>query len=120
MFTFLTTDHTCQRLFSALAFVLMAPLSQAQVIEERLVIPLTEQGRWPASIPRPQTGQSSADVERHLGPPQNISAPVGQPPIIRWQYPGFTVYFEYDHVIHTVVNPPPRHQDSTSGEDTVE
>jgi hypothetical protein len=28
---------------------------------------------------------------------------VGKPPISRWEYPGFIVYFESDHVIHSVV-----------------
>ena len=29
---------------------------------------------------------------------------VGKPPISRWEYPGFVVYFEHDHVIHSVVS----------------
>jgi hypothetical protein len=28
---------------------------------------------------------------------------VGRPPISRWEYPGFIVYFEHEHVIHAVV-----------------
>jgi len=28
---------------------------------------------------------------------------VGKPPISRWEYPGFVVYFEHEHVIHSVV-----------------
>ena len=29
---------------------------------------------------------------------------VGNPPISRWEYPGFVVYFEHEHVIHSVVS----------------
>jgi hypothetical protein len=32
-------------------------------------------------------------------------APVGQPPIERWEYPGFIVYFEYRNVLHSVAEP---------------
>jgi hypothetical protein len=27
---------------------------------------------------------------------------VGDPPITRWEYPGFVVYFEHHLVVHTV------------------
>ena len=33
------------------------------------------------------------------------AAPSAQPPITRWEYPGFVVYFENNHVVHTVVAP---------------
>ncbi len=41
-------------------------------------------------------------VESTFGAPSNRVAAVGQPPITRWEYPGFVVYFEHQHVIHTV------------------
>ena len=41
-------------------------------------------------------------VEATFGAPTNRAAPVGEPPITRWEYPGFTVYFERQYVIHTV------------------
>ena len=31
---------------------------------------------------------------------------VGDPPIIRWIYPSYTVYFEYQYVINSVLNVP--------------
>lgn len=51
---------------------------------------------------RPRTGSSMAAVEARFGAPASRSAAVGQPPITRWDYPGFVVYFEHDHVIHAV------------------
>ncbi len=51
---------------------------------------------------RPKEGRSMKDVEARFGAPTSRSAAVGQPPITRWDYPGFVVYFEYDHVIHAV------------------
>ena len=41
-------------------------------------------------------------VKRVVGAPSRRHAAVGQPPITRWDYPGFSVYFEYDKVINSV------------------
>jgi hypothetical protein len=51
---------------------------------------------------RPARGESKARVEQRFGAPTRMVAAVGDPPISRWEYPGFIVYFEYDHVIHAV------------------
>jgi hypothetical protein len=58
----------------------------------------------------PSSGMSMDSVEAKYGAPTRRVAPVGgasaqQPPITRWEYPGFTVYFENSRVIHTVVTP---------------
>jgi hypothetical protein len=53
-------------------------------------------------VAMPQRGISMADVERSFGTPQRKVDAVGQPPISRWVYPNFVVYFEYDKVIHAV------------------
>lgn len=50
----------------------------------------------------PERGQSMSSVLRHYGEPQQRIAAVGQPPISRWVYPEFTVYFEYRRTIHSV------------------
>ncbi len=51
---------------------------------------------------RPARGISMANVEARFGSPASRTAAVGKPPITRWDYPGFIVYFEYDHVVHSV------------------
>lgn len=51
---------------------------------------------------RPAKGQSMATVEASFGKPAEVVAAVGQPPITRWVYDGFTVYFEGDKVLHAV------------------
>ena len=56
----------------------------------------------PANVAAPTRGISMAQVERRYGAPSERAAAVGQPPITRWVYPTFTVYFEYDHVVHAV------------------
>ena len=44
----------------------------------------------------------------HLGLQAEEHQPVGQPPITRWDYREFSVYFEYDHVINSVRHHRPR------------
>ena len=51
---------------------------------------------------RPTRGLSMDSVEARWGAPVSRSAPVGKPPITRWEYPSFVVYFEYQHVIDAV------------------
>lgn len=51
---------------------------------------------------KPTRGMSRAKVESMYGTPAARQGPVGDPPISRWDYPGFAVYFEYDKVIHAV------------------
>jgi hypothetical protein len=52
---------------------------------------------------RPKAGQTMAAVESTYGEPTQKHATVGEPPITRWDYPGFSVYFEGNRVIHAVV-----------------
>jgi len=41
-------------------------------------------------------------VEKRFGAPASRHPTVGQPPITRWDYTGFAVFFEKDRVIHAV------------------
>lgn len=58
-----------------------------------------------SDIDRPAKGMSMKTVEAKYGAPQDRHDAVGNPPITRWDYPLFTVYFEHEYVIHAVVNP---------------
>lgn len=74
----------------------LAAVSRAQADELQLT---TEpQG----SATRPARGMSMEKVEATFGAPSNRVPAVGQPPITRWEYPGFVVYFEHQLVIHAV------------------
>ena len=57
-----------------------------------------------AGVLRPTNGMTMAQVEARFGPPQKKDPAVGQPPITRWVYAKFTVYFEKNLVIHAVVH----------------
>ena len=52
---------------------------------------------------RPTRGMTQASVESKYGSPKSVDAAVGEPPITRWEYSDFVVFFEYDRVIHAVV-----------------
>lgn len=59
-------------------------------------------------IDKPIKGSSMATVERQYGAPLKKHPAVGgghpqQPPITRWDYPGFTVFFEHQHVVDAVI-----------------
>jgi hypothetical protein len=44
-----------------------------------------------------------ATVQSRYGEPTNRHSAVGDPPITRWDYPQFAVYFEHDRVLHAVL-----------------
>ncbi len=52
---------------------------------------------------RPSRGSTMSAVESRYGEPTSRHAAVGQPPITRWDYPQFSVYFEHDRVLHAVL-----------------
>ncbi len=53
----------------------------------------------------PANGLSMAEVERRFGEPADRSSAVGDPPITRWTYEDYSVYFEHDLVIESVLHP---------------
>ncbi len=57
----------------------------------------------PSDIATPSRGMSMSEVTNKFGAPVTKVPAVGNPPISRWEYPGFVVYFERDHVIHSVI-----------------
>ncbi|NIR58389.1 MAG: hypothetical protein GWO02_02150 [Gammaproteobacteria bacterium] len=57
----------------------------------------------PGGLERPGGGMTMAQVRDAFGEPQERSGPVGDPPISRWVYDEFVVYFEGERVLHSVV-----------------
>ncbi|TBW59125.1 hypothetical protein EZI54_02085 [Marinobacter halodurans] len=72
---------------------------------DELKTPVMQQGTERGTVDMPRHGQLQDQVRQHYGQPQAIKGPVGDPPITQWIYDDFTVYFEYDHVIHSVRKP---------------
>jgi len=69
--------------------------------------------RQNASSAHPTRGMTMQQVQDRFGAPEQKMAPEPstaqgplKPPIVRWVYPQFTVYFERGYVIHTVLTHP--------------
>ena len=53
----------------------------------------------------PRNGLNKAAVEAKFGTPQEKVPAVGEPPISSWRYDTYSVYFEHDLVLFTVLHP---------------
>jgi hypothetical protein len=56
-----------------------------------------------SDVATPARGMTMDQVSTKFGAPVTKVPAVGNPPISRWEYPGFVVYFEREHVIHSVI-----------------
>ncbi len=55
-------------------------------------------------VPRPTRGLTMSQVERQFGAPRMKHPAVGQPPITRWDYDSYSVFFEHQYVLDSVVH----------------
>lgn len=82
--------------------VLLAPagtqVAQADVL-------LIEEVRHSENLQLPTNGLSKQEVRAQFGAPANTHAAVGDPPITRWEYQEWSVYFERDLVLFAVLHP---------------
>lgn len=86
-------------LLPALLLSLTLP-THAEIIR----IPLGQQGA--SDVAMPDRGDSKMQVLERFGLADEEHPTVGQPPITRWDYRAFSVYFEGDRVINSVVHHP--------------
>ena len=98
-----TKSNYKSRLLSLAAVVLgfVSFSFSQQLAADTLPIPVAEQGNQ--TLPVPKNGLKMQDVEQQYGAPVEKLNPVGEPPITRWIYPEFTVYFENNTVLHSVI-----------------
>ena len=66
---------------------------------------LIEEVRQAERMELPKNGQNKTDVEAQFGTPVEKNDAVGDPPISSWKYDTYSVYFEYDLVLSTVLHP---------------
>ena len=83
-------------LIFAIAFFTLPADSQADVL-------LIEEVRQAEAMTLPANGINKQDVRAKFGEPVQIHAAVGDPPISRWDYEHWSVYFEYDLVLSSVL-----------------
>jgi hypothetical protein len=77
----------------------LAPICRADIVASEDGIAVRDAG-----VAAPARGMTMTQVASKFGDPVTKVPAVGNPPISRWEYPGFVVYFERDHVIHSVVS----------------
>jgi outer membrane protein assembly factor BamE (lipoprotein component of BamABCDE complex) len=77
----------------------LAPLCRADIVASENGIAVQDAG-----VAAPRRGMTMSQVASKFGAPVTKIPAVGNPPISRWDYPGFVVYFERDYVIHSVVS----------------
>ena len=66
---------------------------------------LIEEVRQAERLDLPTNGMRTGQVESRFGSPGQKFSPVGDPPITRWEYERWSVYFEHDRVLFTVLHP---------------
>lgn len=87
----------------ALVVMLVAPV-MADVLLLQAIQAAPENS--PTELERPRSGATMDTVIARFGQPQDQRTAVGDPPITRWIHDQYTVYFEYNRVIHSVVHRP--------------
>ncbi|MEO1203489.1 MAG: hypothetical protein AAFX10_12325 [Pseudomonadota bacterium] len=91
---------TFKQTLAGLTLIALTAGFQAPAVAQNLDMRGTEDARQAQG--RPSRGMTQASVESTFGAPQSRQSPVGEPPITRWVYADFVVFFEYDRVIHAV------------------
>jgi len=90
-----------------LTALLCACAGTSAAVAETIVVNDQVQVRQ-SQVEGPKRGSTMGEVEKQFGAPVTRHPTVGgastlQPPITRWDYNGFSVIFERDRVIDTVV-----------------
>ena len=80
--------------------MLLALLAAGPAVAETLSVPADAPA---AAVDHPNRGSTMSAVQSRFGEPVTRHAAVGQPPITRWDYPHFAVFFENDRVLHAVI-----------------
>lgn len=90
------------RVVKKLAFILLFTIA-LPVLAQPDTVMVGDQG-MNKPVERPTNGMSETQVASKYGEPSVKTSAVGNPPISKWQYEAFTVYFENGRVIHSVLN----------------
>ncbi|MBE7374841.1 phosphodiesterase [Pseudomonas lopnurensis] len=83
-----------------LAILLLMLTFSPSLFAEEIRIPIGQQGL--PEVAMPARGESKSRVLDRFGLADEERPSVGQPPITRWDYREFSVYFEGDRVINSV------------------
>ena len=86
------------RIVLAFMLALMFQVVSADVL-------IIDEVRQAETMDLPKNGQDKATIEARFGAPIDKRPAVGNPPISSWRYKEYSVYFEYDLVLFSVLQP---------------
>ena len=88
---------------SLLLFLTLVLIGTAQASADVLLI---ESIQSAPAVDTPRNGLTMEQVRQQFGEPASEIPAIGEPPISRWEYTGFSVFFENDLVLHLVIQHP--------------
>lgn len=83
-------------------------------LADRVQIPVGQQSGSASTDQLPRNGMEKSQVAQQFGEPQEREGAVGEPPISRWEYEHYVVYFEHDRVLRSVLKHSPQGSGSYS------
>jgi len=89
---------------TVLTLMMVITVGLAQIGIARADVLLIEEVRQSERMDLPVNGVGKDEVRARFGDPVQEHAAVGDPPISRWTYDNWSVYFEYDLVLFTVLH----------------
>jgi hypothetical protein len=96
------TDPKWRKTMTRIVLAFMLALAFQTINADVLLI---EEVRQAGRMNLPVNGQSKAHVEEKFGSPVQKLPAIGNPPISSWKYDKYSVYFEYDRVLFSVLHP---------------
>jgi hypothetical protein len=87
-----------------LTLTLACLASMASIGQLSADVLLIEEVRQAERMTLPSNGMSMSEVRTRFGEPSQQAGAVGEPPITRWEYQQWSVYFEYKLVLFTVLH----------------
>ncbi|PHS17495.1 MAG: hypothetical protein COA86_09385 [Kangiella sp.] len=96
------TKLTSKVILAIKVFLLTCAMASSNLYADVLPMPIVNNVNQSADTPK--LGLDMQKVEDQYGEPTQRIDAVGEPPITRWIYPTFTVFFEHDKVLHSVIH----------------
>lgn len=87
-----------------LTLMLVFSTGLAQIGFAQADVLLIEQVHQSDRMNLPVNGMSSDEARTRFGEPESKRAAIGDPPITQWIYDSWSVYFEYELVLFTVLH----------------
>ena len=86
------------RIALVMALIFCAQMAVADIL-------VIDEVRQSESMQLPKNGITKAVTEARFGTPVKKLQAVGEPPITRWEYATYNVFFEHDLVLFSVLHP---------------